>query len=83
MAGGGVRTDPAQVVVLGATAAKAMLGADFRVTKEHGRRLAVPEEFAAADGAVLVATIHPSAVLRAEDRESAFNGLVEDLRALT
>ena len=77
------RIRPAQVVVLGATAAKAILGPDFRVTKEHGRRLAVPEEFAAAEDAVLVATIHPSAVLRADDRENAFNGLVEDLRVLT
>ncbi|MEV0130726.1 UdgX family uracil-DNA binding protein [Dactylosporangium sp. NPDC050688] len=76
------RIRPAQVVVLGATAAKAMLGPAFRVTKEHGRRLAVPAEFAAADDAVLVATIHPSAVLRADDRESAFAGLVEDLRVL-
>lgn len=76
------RIRPAQVVVLGATAATAMLGPSFRVTKEHGRRLAVPAEFAAADDAVLVATIHPSAVLRADDRESAFDGLVEDLRVL-
>ena len=76
------RIRPAQVVVLGATAAKAMLGPDFRVTKEHGRRLAVPAQFAAADDAVLVATIHPSAVLRADDRESAFDGLVGDLRVL-
>ncbi|MDG6100763.1 UdgX family uracil-DNA binding protein [Dactylosporangium aurantiacum] len=77
------RIRPAQVVVLGATAAKAMLGPAFRVTKEHGRRLAVPAEFAAADDAVLVATIHPSAVLRADDRDAAFDGLVEDLRVLT
>jgi DNA polymerase len=38
---------------------------------------------AAADDAVLVATVHPSAVLRADDRDGAFKGLVEDLRALT
>jgi DNA polymerase len=40
-----------------------------------------PEEFAAhvAGGAIAVATIHPSAVLRADDRDTAYAGLVDDL----
>lgn len=82
------RIRPAQVVVLGATAAKALLGPSFRVTKEHGVPLPWPssaerpEDFPSADGAVVVATIHPSAVLRADDREAAFSGLVADLSAL-
>ncbi len=56
--------EPRVVVALGATAAKALLGRDFRVTKEGGRLLTTPE------GLRVVATIHPSAVLRARDAES-------------
>ncbi|WP_433082711.1 UdgX family uracil-DNA binding protein [Dactylosporangium sp. CA-052675] len=80
------RIRPAKVVVLGATAAKALLGPAFRVTRERGKALPWPasaehpEDFE-GDG-VLVATIHPSAVLRADDREAAFAGLVEDLKAV-
>ena len=65
------------VVVLGATAAEALLGAGVRVTRDHGKPL--PSTIAP----VVVATIHPSAVLRAVDardaRENAFDGLVADL----
>ena len=32
--------------------------------------------------AKLVATIHPSAVLRADDQDTAFNGLVDDLKVV-
>jgi uracil-DNA glycosylase family protein len=83
------RIRPSRVVVLGATAAKALLGPGFRVTREHGRPLPWPasaqhpEDFPGVPGAVLIATIHPSAVLRAEDRETAFAGLVADLAVLT
>jgi DNA polymerase len=38
-----------------------------------------PQDFPAIGGR-LVATIHPSAVLRADDREAAYDGLVADLR---
>ncbi|WP_059008609.1 UdgX family uracil-DNA binding protein [Streptomyces specialis] len=69
--------EPEVVVALGATAGKALRGSAFRVTKERGVPLPLPD----ADGAVLVATIHPSAVLRAdEDREAVYAGLVADLR---
>ncbi len=67
---------PTAVVVLGATAAEALLGPGVRVTRDHGKPL--PSTIAP----IVVATIHPSAVLRAEDRdarESAFEGLVADL----
>jgi DNA polymerase len=72
------RVSPAVVGLLGATAAKALLGPSFRVTRERGRRLDVP--FAPC----AVATIHPSAVLRApsEERDQAFAGLVSDLAVL-
>jgi uracil-DNA glycosylase len=81
---------PAAVIVLGATAAKALLGPSFRVTKSHGTPMPWPasayhpEDFAgvAADGAFVVATIHPSAVLRADNRDAAYDGLVADLRVV-
>jgi DNA polymerase len=68
--------DPDALVILGATAAKALLGPAFRVTATHGER--VPSDFAP----VVTATIHPSAVLRAgDDRAEAMKMLVEDLRS--
>ncbi|MCW6010926.1 UdgX family uracil-DNA binding protein [Micromonospora sp. CPCC 205371] len=76
---------PQVVVVLGATAAKALLGPSFRVTQSRGQVLPWPEsarrpEDFPVEPAKLVATIHPSAVLRADDREIAYNGLVADLK---
>lgn len=77
---------PKAVVGLGATAAKALLGPDFRITRSRGEVLPwpasaeVPDEFPAYDHAFLVATTHPSAVLRADNREVAYDALVEDLR---
>jgi len=68
------RVRPELVVALGAVAAKALLGQDFRVTKERGTVLALPDR----DGRV-VATVHPSSVLRAEDREAAYRDLAADL----
>ena len=76
---------PQLVVVLGATAAKALLGPDFRVTRSRGQLMPWPaaaqhpEDFPVAEIQAL-ATIHPSAVLRADDRDAAYKGLVEDLR---
>jgi uracil-DNA glycosylase family protein len=71
--------DPALIVCLGATAARALLGSSFRVTKQRGQVL----ELATPVGIrPVLATVHPSAVLRAsgEDRDEAFAGLVADLR---
>lgn len=71
-----IRLDPAVVVCLGATAAQAMLGTGFRVTREHGHPIEL-------DGRVFVATLHPAAVLRArsdEARDSQRRQMVEDLR---
>jgi DNA polymerase len=71
--------DPALIVCLGATAARALLGSSFRVTKQRGEVL----ELATPVGVrPVLATIHPSAVLRAtgDDRDEAFAGLVADLR---
>ncbi len=70
------RIRPELVVCLGATAAQAVLGRDFRVTRQHG------EVIESRLGLVL-ATIHPSAVLRAPDdvRDETYAGLVADLAA--
>jgi len=71
--------DPTLIVCLGATAARALLGSTFRVTKQRGQVL----ELATPVGArPVLATVHPSAVLRAtaEERSAAFAGLVSDLR---
>jgi uracil-DNA glycosylase len=72
------RIKPRAVGLLGATAAKAVLGSSFRVSKQRGDLLEV--EVAAA----AVATYHPSSVLRAreEDRRQAYGDLVADLRVL-
>ena len=82
---------PEAVVVLGATAAKALLGPSFRVTRQHGEPMPWPESAYHAgdfvgdvhDNAFVLATIHPSAVLRADDRDAAYDGMVSDLRAVT
>lgn len=69
------RIHPELIVCLGATAAQALLGRAFRVTQQHGEVLESPL------GPTL-ATIHPSAVLRApDDRDEMYAGLVADLRA--
>jgi DNA polymerase len=67
---------PRVVVALGATAAQALLGKQFRVTQDRGR--AIPTEFAEA----VMATVHPSAVLRApaEAREEARREFFADLK---
>lgn len=76
--------DPDVVVVLGATAGRALLGPSFRVTRSRGVLLPWPPkgfpDETARQGAFLLPTVHPSAVLRADDREAAFAGLVSDLR---
>ena len=68
---------PEVLVCLGATAAQALLGRQFRVTKERGTWV---------DSALaprVTATIHPSSILRQrtdEDRHREMAGFVEDLR---
>jgi uracil-DNA glycosylase len=67
---------PEALVLLGATAAKALLGASFRVSRERGELL--ESELAP----VVSATIHPSAILRAPDdaaREAEREAFAGDL----
>ncbi|MEU9379254.1 UdgX family uracil-DNA binding protein [Streptomyces sp. NPDC048255] len=74
--------DPDILVVLGGTAGRALLGSSFRVGERRGILLPMPAPQGAGAGTghgQLLATVHPSAVLRAGDRESAFAGLVADL----
>lgn len=71
---------PEALVLLGATAAATLAGPDVRVTRDHGRPLT------SKLAPLVVATIHPSAVLRstdAETRDAAFEGLVADLRVVS
>jgi len=68
---------PGVIVSLGATAAQSLLGASFRLTKHRGEIL--PSRWKAK----IVATIHPSALLRIEDRDErhqAFRAFVADLK---
>ena len=68
---------PSVVVLLGATAAQALLGRQFKVTEQRGR-------FVEWDRTPLVvATVHPSSILRAPDeiaRHQQFDAFVADLR---
>ena len=70
---------PQRIVCLGATAAQAVLGRGFRLMASRGRW------FELGNGARVLATVHPSWVLRqrgGEARAEAFAGLVADLSAL-
>lgn len=68
---------PRVIVALGATAAQTLLGKQFRVTQDRGKL--IPSELAEA----VVATVHPSAILRAPDsasREEARQAFMADLK---
>jgi uracil-DNA glycosylase len=68
---------PDLLVALGATAAQAIIGRDFRITEQRGRVMP-PND----GGPSVLATFHPSAILRArtpEDRERMLAALVGDL----
>ena len=71
--------DPALIVCLGSTAAKALLGPAFKVTQQRGQVL---DHDTPVGVRRVLATVHPSSVLRMQDadRDEAFAGLVADLR---
>lgn len=80
---------PSVVVALGATAAGTLFGSAFRLTQSRGQALDWPPAAGAfagdsTDVRHAVATIHPSAVLRADpaDRDAFYDGLVADLRVV-
>src|SRR5262249_48727079 len=67
---------PKLIVCLGATAAQSLLGSAFRVTQDRGRM------FEVKGYPPIMATVHPSSILRAqrdEDRESQRRLFVADL----
>ena len=69
---------PRMLICLGATAAQALLGRTFRVTKDRGHLVESPL------APMVMATVHPSSILRAADDESRkveMKRFVEDLRA--
>jgi uracil-DNA glycosylase len=68
---------PDLLVALGATAAQAIIGREFRITQDRGRIVRALE-----NGPPILATFHPSAILRArtpEDRERMDAALIADL----
>ncbi|HKH56148.1 MAG TPA: UdgX family uracil-DNA binding protein [Propionibacteriaceae bacterium] len=71
--------NPTLIVCLGATAARSLLGASFRVTQQRGKVLELPTPVGERR---VLATVHPSSVIRAtgEDRDVAYGSLVDDLR---
>jgi uracil-DNA glycosylase len=64
---------PRVLVCLGATAAQALLGRDFRVSRQRGELVDSPL------APNTIATVHPSSILRAEDRDVQFREFVRDL----
>jgi DNA polymerase len=70
---------PEALVCLGATAAQALLGRSFRVTRDRGTLLESPL------APITVATVHPSSILRAPDEEARRRErslFVDDLRVV-
>jgi DNA polymerase len=68
---------PTALVLLGATAAQAVLGSKFKLTQNRGKFVD------ASQADYVLATLHPSVVLRMPDRdarEAAKQSLIEDLR---
>lgn len=73
---------PELVICLGATAAQSLLGPAFRVTKRRGERITA-EVGEPPHETTVVATVHPSSVLRTrgEERKLAYDELLADLEA--
>ena len=70
---------PQVIVALGATAAKALIGPQFKVSVQHGQFVESPL------APHVFATFHPSALLRLKDeeeKEAAFAQLVKDLKLI-
>jgi uracil-DNA glycosylase len=74
---------PQVIVCLGATAAQSLLGASFRVSAQRGEAMQLPSELDVHldPEPIVVATVHPSAVLRdrSDRRDEAYESFVDDL----
>ncbi len=67
------RIKPKLVILMGSAAAQSLLGPAFRVTQHRGQ----PQVW---QGFCVLPTVHPSSVLRSDDRELAYSEFVADLR---
>jgi uracil-DNA glycosylase family protein len=70
---------PSAIVCLGATAAQSLLGKDFRVTRQRGEFIESPL------APLVMATVHPSSILRAPDedtRRREMRRFVDDLKKI-
>jgi uracil-DNA glycosylase len=68
---------PRIVVLMGATAAQSVMGSAFRVSRQRGQVMSSPL------GVPVLATVHPSSILRATDdasREAAMSSFIADLK---
>ncbi len=72
---------PKVIALLGAVASKALLGPGFKLTEHRGELLEPPADLVEATAKVL-ATVHPSSILRAPNRTEAYDAFVADLRVL-
>jgi uracil-DNA glycosylase len=74
---------PQVIVCLGATAAQSLLGPAFRVSTQRGEVLRLPEEIQVGSDSAVLATVHPSAVLRdrSDKHDEAYQAFVDDLRS--
>jgi len=71
---------PDVLVILGATAAQSILGASFRVSEQRGKLVDSPFPFR------VIATVHPSSILRATDDETRrreYEQFVADLKVVS
>ncbi|OBF66868.1 uracil-DNA glycosylase [Mycobacterium sp. 852002-51971_SCH5477799-a] len=76
---------PKVIVCLGATAAQSLLGNTFRVSTQRGQRLLLPAsvDVDLTPEPIVVATVHPSSVLRdrSDQHAQVYNSFVDDLRS--
>ncbi|MFZ1175461.1 MAG: UdgX family uracil-DNA binding protein [Mycobacterium sp.] len=76
---------PQVIVCLGATAAQSLLGVAFRVSAQRGQALRLPPsvDVRLTPEPIVVATVHPSAVLRdrSDRHDVAYKLFVDDLRS--
>jgi uracil-DNA glycosylase len=71
---------PEVLVCLGASAAQSLLGRDFRVSRQRGQLVESPL------APYVIATVHPSSILRAQDEDSRhlqMEAFIDDLRKVT
>lgn len=76
---------PEIIVCLGATAAQSLLGATFRVSTQRGQQLRLPStvDVQLTPEPTVVATVHPSSVLRdrSDRHDEVYTAFVDDLRS--